>query len=144
MSTCLKFGLHLKVSMTQDFVLGLRLLWKHCSASSHVVRLRYDLEQIDNLLLKQHWCNCLIYQGLLFNFHEVLICFNRCYVMLITSYSKMGILFALMLLERLQATTCCRASYPFSYPFVFFIPCTSTLLLYKCLFFCKECIKFRK
>lgn len=54
MASCLKFDLHVKVSMIQDFVLGPRLLQKLCSASSHVIRLRYDLEQVDNLLLKQN------------------------------------------------------------------------------------------
>lgn len=54
MASCLKFDLHMKVSMTQDFVLSPRLLQKLWSASSHVIRLRYDLQQVDNLLHKQN------------------------------------------------------------------------------------------
>lgn len=54
MSSCLKFDQHVKASMTQDFVIGPRLLQKLCSESSHVIRLQYDHKQVDNLLLKQN------------------------------------------------------------------------------------------
>jgi len=50
MSSCLKFDLHMKISMAQDFVLGLGLLQKLCSALARAIRTQCDLEP---LLLKQ-------------------------------------------------------------------------------------------
>lgn len=101
--------------MTQDFVLGLRLLQKLCFASNHVIRLQCDPEQVDNLFLKQNSCNYFVYPSLFFNFYEVPVCFNRCYAMLVTSYSKKGILSTCMLLTRLEDTTCGRASFSISF-----------------------------
>jgi len=82
--------------------------------SSHVIKLQRDLQQADSLLFKQNWCNFIeVYFSASTGFAAASTGVMQCQLLVIHRR-----IYCLILLAKLQGTTCCMASSLFSYPFM--------------------------